>query len=117
MIFLVLFGLIAAIVISLNIYDNSNKEEIKNFFETQKCETIIYSKGKYKGVCHNYVMQISNSFNVDLRKNRTTLLYKDIKDVKIEKNSIIINETYNIEFANEENKEIFYRNLRKKINK
>lgn len=117
MIFLILVAFVAIIVISLNMYDNSNKKEIEDFFKSKKCENIIYSKGKYKGVCSDSIMQISNSFSVDLEKNRTVVLLKDIKEIEIEENSIVVNKTYTMEFKDEKNKETFYKSLKEKIDK
>lgn len=44
MIFLIVFGLIALIVIVLNMMDNSNLEKIENYFKSQNCQNIVYSK-------------------------------------------------------------------------
>lgn len=117
MIFLVLFAIIAIIVISLNIYDNSNLDMIKNHFEEKKCQNIIYSKGTYKGLCDDEVMQIKNSFFVDLQKNKTTFKLSNIEQLEEKELSIIINRNYNIEFKDKKNREIFYKNLKEKLNK
>lgn len=117
MIFLILFGFIAIVVIALNIYDNSNLEKIKNYFEVNKCQNIIYSKGTYKGICKNEIIQIDNGFSVDIKKDRRSF---DIKKIdKLEKNSstIIINNSFNIEFKDNKNLEGFYKALEEKYNK
>ncbi len=110
MIFIVLFILIAAIVISLNIYDNSNLEKIKLHLESNNCQNIIYSKGTYKAICLDKIVQIDNAFSVDLEK-KYEMKIKDIK--RIEKKSLIllINDNYKIEFKKKENMERFYKNL------
>ena len=68
MIFLVVFGLIAAVVIVLNIMDSSNLEKIETYLKSQDCQNIVYSKGVYKGVCKDEIIQVSNSFSVDIEK-------------------------------------------------
>jgi hypothetical protein len=94
MIFIVLFILIAAIVISLNIYDNSNLEKIKLHLESNNCQNIIYSKGTYKAICLDKIVQIDNAFSVD----KKSLI-------------LLINDNYKIEFKKKENMERFYKNL------
>lgn len=117
MIFLVVFAIIAIIVISLNIKDSSNLEKIENYFNSQDCQNVIYSKGTYKGICKDKIMQIENSFSVDLDKNKTFINFANIKNIEQKKFSIIINKTYNIEFKTKETKDIFYKSLEEKINK
>lgn len=117
MIFLIVFGLIALIVIVLNMMDNSNLEKIENYFKSQNCQNIVYSKGVFKGICENKVMQISNGFSVDIDKNKTVFDFKDIKKIEEKNSKIIINETYNIEFKEKENLDKFYKILKEKTNK
>jgi len=117
MIFLILFGIIALIVIALNIYDNSNLEKIKEHFETNNCQNIIYSKGTYKGICKDEVIQVDNSFSIDLKKDERKFKLNKIN--KIDKNNltIIINNDYIIEFKDIKNLEAFYKSLEEKYNK
>jgi len=117
MIFLILFGIIALIVIALNIYDNSNLQKIKKHFEVNSCQNVIYSKGTYKGICKNEVMQVSNSFSVDLVKDERKFKLNKIN--KIDKNdlTIIINNEYIIEFKDRKNLEVFNKALEEKYNK
>ena len=117
MIFLVVFGLIAVIVIVLNMIDGSNLEKIESHFKVQNCQNIIYSKGIYKGICEDEVMQIGNSFSVDIEKDKTIFKLDKIKKLDEEKFKVVINKTYNIEFKEEKNKEVFYKNLKEKITK
>ena len=117
MVFLFVFGVIAAIFISLNIIDGSNLEKIENHFKSLNCQNIVYSKGIYKGVCEDKVMQISNSFTVDLEKNKTSFKLKEIEDLKTKNLTIIINNSYNIEFKKKENMDNFYKILKEKKNK
>ncbi|WP_072682271.1 hypothetical protein [Arcobacter sp. LA11] len=117
MIFLVLFGIIALIVIALNIYDNSNLEKIKEHFEASSCQNIIYSKGTYKGICKDEIIQVDNSFSVDVKNDERKFKLNKIN--KIDKNNltIIINNDYTIEFKDKENLEAFYKSLEEKHNK
>lgn len=117
MIFLVFFSLIGAVVIILNIMNNSNLEEIENYFKAQNCQNIIYSKGVYKGICDDKIIQISNSFSVDLEKNKTIFKLKDINSLEDKESRIIINNSYSIEFKDKENLEKFYKSLKEKIDK
>ncbi len=110
MIFLVLFVLIAAIVISLNIYDNSNLEKIKLHLESNNCQDIIYSKGTYKATCSDKIVQIDNAFSVDLEK-KYEMKIKDIKKIEKKNLTLIINDNYKVEFKKKENMERFYKNL------
>lgn len=117
MIFLIVFGLIAAVVIILNMMDSSNLEKIESHFKAQNCQNIVYSKGVYKGICEDKIMQISNSFTVDLEKNKTIFKLDKIKNIDEKKLTIIVNKSYNIEFKEEKNKNIFYKSLKEKVNK
>ena len=117
MVFLVIFGLIAIVVIMLNMKDGSNLEKIENQFKSQDCQNIIYSKGVYKGICDDRIMQISNGFSVDLEKDKTTFKLDEIKKIDEQGLTIIINNEYNIEFKDEKNMKVFYKDLKEKINK
>lgn len=98
MIFLVVFGFIALVVIVLNVMDNSNLQTIKNYLKSKNCQNIIYSKGSYKGVCDDEIIEISNSFNVDLEKNKTIYKLNEIKNIEKKNMAIIINNSYTIKF-------------------
>lgn len=115
MIFLVVFGLIGAIVIALNIKDNSNLEKMENYLKSQNCQNIVYSKGIYKGVCDGKVIIIENGFSIDLNKDKKVFKIDDINSIKIENLKIIINNTYNIEFKDQKKMEDFYKKLKEKI--
>lgn len=117
MIFLVVFGLIAIVVIGLNMMDNSNLEKIENYLKAQNCKNIVYSKGVYKAICNDKVVQISNSFSVDLEKNKTSLKLDKIKNMDEKVLTIILNESYEIDFKEKQNKENFYKDLKEKVNK
>jgi len=117
MIFLIVFGVIAFIVITLNFIDNSNLEKIKTHLEVLKCDNIVYSKGYYKGICENKIIQISNGFSVDLENNKTSFRIDEIENLDIKELTIIINNSYNIEFKKKENMDTFYKILKEKRDK
>ncbi|MGB6328166.1 MAG: hypothetical protein WBF48_04515 [Halarcobacter sp.] len=116
MVFLVIFGLIAIVVIALNIIDGSNLEKIENHFKALNCQNVIYSKGIYKGICKDEIMQIPNGFSVNLEEDKRILKLNEIKNLDIKKLTIIINNSYNIEFKKKENMDIFYMKLKEKKN-
>ncbi|WP_083657276.1 MULTISPECIES: hypothetical protein [Arcobacteraceae] len=117
MIFIALFGFIAFVVISLNMYDNYNLQKIEDYIKKEKCESFIYTKGSYKALCQDKLLQIANSFNLDIKTQKKELVYKEIKDISIDKKSIIINKKEKVSFSKEEELNTFYRNLKQKLNK
>lgn len=80
MIFLLFFGLIALVVIVLNIIDYNNVNKIEQFYKTKGCNTVNYDSGVYQGVCKEGIIFIKNGFTVDLSKPQKIILYKDIKE-------------------------------------
>jgi len=116
MIFIGLFLFIAIIVISLNMYDTYNLNKIEEYIKSKNCQTPIYSKGSYKAFCDDKILEVSNSFIVDLQENSKVYKYKDIKSAKIEKRDIVINDKDKISFKEEENLNKFYNTLKTKIN-
>lgn len=116
MIFLVLVAIVAVIVITLNMIDNSNLEKIENHFKDKNCKNIVYSKGSYKGICSDQVMEIDNGFEVNLKDDKKVIKLKDIKKLDDRALTIIINDDYEIEFKDKKNKELFYKNLKEKLN-
>lgn len=117
MIFLILFGIIALIVIALNIYDNSNLEKIKKHFEVNNCQNIIYSKGTYKGICKNEVIQIDNGFSIDIQKDTKIFKLNQITKLNKDNLTVVLNDSYKIEFKEKKNLELFYKSLEEKYNK
>jgi len=117
MIFLVLVGIVAIIVITLNMIDNSNLEKIQKDLEDKKCENIVYSKGSYKGICGDDIVEIDNGFEVNLEEDKKVIKLKDIKKLDDRVLTIIINDDYEMEFKDKKSKEIFYKNLKEKLNK
>ncbi len=117
MIFLILIAIIALIIIALNMKDNANLKTIEDYLKRQNCKNIMYAKGSYKAICDKKLMQIKNSFSVDLEKNKNSFELKDIRSLEEKNNSIIINKSYNVEFSTEKDKDIFYKQLKENISK
>ncbi|AXH16179.1 hypothetical protein [Malaciobacter mytili] len=114
MLFLVFFGFIAFIFIALNMYDNSNLKELEEYIKTQNCKNYIYSKGSYKAICENRVLEMKNSLVIDLQKNKAEYFFKDINKIEKQKNSIIFNDK-KLDFNSKEDMEIFYKFLQEKL--
>ena len=117
MIFIGLFLFIALIVIALNLHNQANLNEIKEHLQKNNCQEIVYSKGSYKALCDDYLIEIENSFTVDINKNSKSIKYKDIKDLKVDKLNIVVNNNFKVEFKDQENIDSFFRNLQNKLNK
>ena len=117
MIFIALFGFIAFVVISLNMYDNYNLQKIEDYIKKEKCDSFIYTKGSYKALCEDRLLEVANSFNLDIKTQKKELVYKEIKDISIDKKSIIINKKEKVSFSKEEELNTFYGNLKQKLNK
>lgn len=115
MIFIFFFSFIVVLLVGLNIYDNMNLNKLKEYIKKQDCQMYIYSKGSYKAICQNKVLVLKNSFEIDLDKNRVEILYKNIKETKIEQNSIFINDT-KLDFREKNSLEKFYNLLQDKLN-
>ncbi|MDY0051718.1 MAG: hypothetical protein RBR65_04165 [Aliarcobacter sp.] len=117
MIFIGLFLFIAFIVIALNLHNQSNLDEIEKYLQNNNCQEITYSMGSYKALCDEYLIEIENSFTVDINKNSKSINYTNIKDLQIEKLNIIVNNDLKMKFKNQENLDLFFKNLEKKLNK
>ncbi|WP_321312959.1 hypothetical protein [Halarcobacter sp.] len=117
MIFLVLVGIVATIVIVLNMMDNSNLEKIEKYFKDKNCKNITYSKGTYKAICGDELVEIPNSFEVDIKEDKKRIKLKNIKKLDDKTLTIIINDDYEIEFKDKQNKENFYKNLKDQLDK
>ena len=115
MIFIGLFGFIAVIIVGLNMYNDSNLETIENYLKSQKCETIIYSKGSYKSLCDDKILEISNSFSVDIEKNSKTYIYDKIKIIETKDLNLILNSKDKIRFSTKEELSTFKENLQNKL--
>ena len=117
MIFIALFGFIAIVVISLNVYDEYNLKKIEEYINNLNCEKYIYSKGSYKALCEDRLLEIPNSFTVDVKVDKKEFIYADINSLDIDKKSIIINDKEKISFSKEEELNSFYKKLEKNLNK
>lgn len=117
MILIVLFLFIAVIVIALNMYNSSNLSTIEEYLKNQSCENIVYSSGSYKSLCNDRILEISNSFQVDIQKNSKLFYYKDIDsiDVDVKKHELIINDENKIRFKSKDEVYKFYDDLVKKV--
>lgn len=117
MIFIGFFLFIAVIVISLSVYNSSNLNKIEEHIKSQNCPKYIYSKGSYKALCENKILEVENSFVVDLEKNSKEYKYSDIKDIQIKKSDLILNNEHKISFKQKEELDKFYGELKEKIKK
>lgn len=98
--------------------DSSNTEDIKKYISKNECENTIYYQSKYQTLCKNGVVVILNQFSIDFSSNEI-IKYKNIKKLKIDKKSIIVNnkdEDLTLVFENEKQVKKFEKELRKKIN-
>lgn len=117
MIFIGFFLLIALVVISLNLHNHANLDKIEDYLKKSNCLNYTYSKGSYKALCEDNLIEISNSFTVDVEKNSKITKYEDIKDIKIKDLNIVINDEYVLEFKHNEDISTFNKNLEEKLNK
>lgn len=117
MIFIALFVLIAIVIIGLNLHDSSNLEKIEQHLKNSSCSEVIYSKGSYKALCEDKILQIENSFTIDLQKNSKTIYYHDITSAIVKKENIIVNEKEKLEFKLEDEALKFHEALEKKLEK
>ena len=115
MIFIGLFLFIAFIIIALNMYNQSNLNEIEKYLEQNKCMKYVYSKGSYKALCEDYFIEIKNSFNLNINENSNIFNYKDLKKVEIKNLDILINENHKIAFKEKKDLEQFYEELNSKL--
>lgn len=116
MFFIGLFLFIAFVVMSLNIYNHSNLAYIEDYLKKNNCQEYTYSKGSYKAFCDNYFIEIKNSFIVNIDENSKIFKYKDINNLEINQQKLIINND-KITFTDEKELNKFYKNLEEKINK
>ena len=115
MIFIGLFGLIAVIVIALNMYNTSNLEEIKEYLVSKNCQSIIYAKGSFKSLCEDKILEISNSFNVDVEKNSKSYKYDKIINIETKNFNLVLNNNDELKFSSKEELTNFKNELDKKL--
>ena len=68
MLFIFFFGIIAALIIGLNIHDSNNISKIEEYLRSKGCDKTSYYQGKYKALCRENLIIVENGFNVDLEK-------------------------------------------------
>lgn len=117
MIFIALFLFIALIIIALNMYNSSNLDKIEKYIVNENCKEYVYSNGSYKALCEDKILEISNSFKVDIEKNSKMYFYKDIKNVDVQKLDILINDDIKLKFKQKDELYKFYDDLKKRIKK
>lgn len=119
MIFIGLFFGIITIVISLNVYNHINSDKIEDYLKTINCKDFIYSKGSYKAFCENKLLEVKNSFILDLKNNQILEVdYKNIKKLEEENENLHIlttNEDFKIQFKEKSDLEKFKEKLNSKI--
>jgi hypothetical protein len=117
MIFIGLFLFIVFIVVALNMYDDSNLKKIEDYIIKQNCVQHIYTKGSYKVLCEDKLIEIPNSFSIDIKEDKIEYKYEDIKNIDIQKKDILINNKNKISFSKDEEVNKFYLQLEEKLNK
>lgn len=117
MIFIAFFLFIALIAVSLNLYNSSNLSTIEEHLKASGCIEYIYSKGSYKSLCEDKILEVSNSFIVDLENNSKEYKYKEIKKLQIDNLDIVMNENKKVSFKTKEDLELFYEKLQNKLKK
>ena len=117
MILIGLFLFIAFVVISLNVYNQSNLAQIEDYLQKNNCVEYTYSKGSYKAFCDDYFIEIKNSFVVNIDENSNVFKYKNINSLEINQFNILINKDYKISFKEKNEVDTFYKKISEKINK
>ena len=80
MIFIVFFLIIVFIIIALNLHNQTNLNEIEEYLQKNNCQNIVYAEGSYKALCEDYLINVENSFTLDISKNSKIINYAQIKD-------------------------------------
>ncbi len=114
MIFIGLFLVIAIVVISLNVHNHSNLDKIEEYLKNSNCKEYVYSRGSYKALCEDSLVEIDNSFIVDIDKNSKTIKYKDIKNIDTKETKILV-EDFVLEFRDKNDLNLFLGKLKEKL--
>ncbi|AXX96318.1 MULTISPECIES: hypothetical protein [Arcobacter] len=114
MIFIGLFLIIAIVVISLNIHNHSNLDKIEEYLNSTNCKEYIYSRGSYKALCEDSLVEIENSFVVDVNKNLKTIKYKDIKNIDTKETKLMVDD-FVFEFKDKNDLNLFLEKLKGKL--
>jgi hypothetical protein len=114
MIFIGLFLVIAIVVISLNVHNHTNLDKIEEYLKNSNCKEYVYSRGSYKALCEDSLVEIDNSFIVDIDKNSKTIKYKDIKNIDTKETKIFV-EDFVLEFKDKNDLNLFLGKLKEKL--
>jgi len=109
-----LFLIIAIVVISLNIHNHSNLDKIEEYLNSTNCKEYIYSRGSYKALCEDSLVEIENSFVVDVNKNLKTIKYKDIKNIDTKETKLMVDD-FVFEFKDKNDLNLFLEKLKGKL--
>ena len=115
MIFIALFLFVAVVIVALSMHNSSNLKEIESYIKNENCNNYTYSKGSYKALCDEKILEISNSFSVDIEKNSKEYLYKNIKNIDIQKLNIVLNDKQKISFKQKDEVYDFYEKLKHRL--
>ncbi len=118
MIFIVFFGLIAVVIIALNLVDSNNINKIEKYLKSKKCEIISYNSGQYKGACKDSIIVINNAFSIDTSKPDKVIFYKEIKDIKREDKKLIVlikENRVDLNFKDQNSANEFYKKVQNKL--
>jgi len=115
MIFIALFLFVAVVIVALSMHNSSNLKEIESYIKNENCNNYIYSKGSYKALCDDKILEIPNSFSVDIEKNSKEYLYKNIKNIDIQKLNIVLNDKQKISFKQKDEVYDFYEKLKHRL--
>ncbi len=118
MILLSLFGLIIAIVVALNMYDDYHISQIKKYYESNQCKVQSHFHGKYQAVCGNNIIIYKNSFSLDIDNPEDTIKIDKITDIKdeIKKPTASTNAKNNLYIITKDKKILLEFNDTKKLN-
>lgn len=97
--------------------DSNNSNEIEQYLSAHECNDRVYYQSKYQSLCKNELIIVLNQFTIDLSSNEI-INYKNIKNLSIEKKSIIVNNNnkdLTLVFETEKQTQEFVTKLRKKI--
>jgi len=115
MIFIALFLFVAVVIVALSMHNSSNLKEIESYIKNENCNNYTYSKGSYKALCDEKILEISNSFSVDIEKNSKEYLYKNIKNIDVQNLNIILNDKQKISFKQKDEVYDFYEKLKHRL--
>jgi len=116
-ILLVFFAPFFIVIGWLVMVDSSNDEEVRAYFEKDKCQEVFYYRSRYKSICDSKVLLINNQFSLDFSSNET-IVFSKIEKIQEEKNSLKIqtqNKLFVLFFEKNQEVKIFKKSLEDKI--